>query len=221
LPDLPWRLRRPLFWDILRVGLPASVNTLISNLNVLAVTSLVGSAGVVGLAGYGLSARLQFLLIPLVFGFGTALVTMVATNIGAGQFQRARRVAWTGAAVAAVATGCVGVVVAVVPSAWLGLFTDEPAVLAVGSAYLRIVGPAFALFGLGLALYFAAQGAGHVAPALVAGFVSLSVSVGGGWLIINWLHAELAWLFVVIAAGLILFGLIQALAINGIIRAPE
>jgi MATE family, multidrug efflux pump len=220
LPEGPLRLRRGLFWDILRVGLPGSLNTLMSNLNVLAITGLVASSGVVALAGYGLAARLQFLLIPLVFGMGTALVTMVGTNIGAGQFKRARRVAWTGSGVAAVATGSVGLVVALAPTAWLGLFTGDASVLAFGSLYLRVVGPTFALFGLGLALYFAAQGAGRVAPALLGGFVSLVISVGGGSLIVNWLHADVVWLFAAIATALVLFGVIQALAVNIWIHDP-
>jgi putative MATE family efflux protein len=221
LPDGPLSLQKQLFWDVLRVGLPGSVNTLMTNINVLAVTGLVGSSGVLALAGYGLAARLEYLQIPLVFGFGTALVTLVGTNIGAGQVQRARRVAWIGASVAAVATGSVGLFAAFFPTAWLGLFTSEPSVLAMGSTYLRIVGPTYALFGLGLALYFAAQGAGHLTPALLSGFGRLLVTVAGGWLIINWLHASLEWLFAGIALAFVLYGTAQALAVNAAIRGRK
>src|SRR5258708_23788281 len=142
-----------MFWEILRVGLPGSLNTVLTNANVMAITSLVGPAGVFALAGYGLAARLEYLQIPIVFGFGTALVTLVGTNFGAGQIERARRVAWTGAAVAAGVTGAVGIIAALVPQLWIGLFSSDPAVIAIGSLYLRVVGPTFALFGLGLALY--------------------------------------------------------------------
>src|SRR5205085_3028332 len=95
LPSVPIRFERAHFWDILRVGLPGSVNTLLTNLNVMVVTSLVSASGVFALAGYGLASRLEYLQIPIVFGFGTALVTLVGTNFGAGQIERARRVAWT------------------------------------------------------------------------------------------------------------------------------
>jgi putative MATE family efflux protein len=218
LPDGPLRLRRDLFWDILRVGLPGSVNTLMTNVNVMAITTLVGSSGVLALAGYGLAARLEYLQIPLVFGFGTALVTMVGTNIGAGQVQRARRVAWIGSGVAATATGSVGLLVALVPQAWLGLFTSDPAVLDVGATYLRIVGPTYAFFGLGLALYFAAQGAGQLTTALLAGFGRLVIAVAGGWLVLNGLHAGLPWLFAAIGAAFVVFGVAQAVAVNQAIR---
>jgi putative MATE family efflux protein len=218
LAEGPLTLHARLFWDILRVGLPGSINTVMTNINVMAITSLVAPSGVLALAGYGLAARLEYLQIPLVFGFGTALVTMVGANVGAGQIRRARRVAWVGAGGAAAATGSVGLLVTLAPDAWLGLFTTDLSVLAVGETYLRIVGPSYPLFGLGLALYFAAQGAGRLVPALVAGFVRLFVAVAGAWLVVNWLHAELAWLFAVIAIAFVVFGTIQALALNHVIR---
>ena len=86
-----------LAWEILKVALPGSVNTILTNANVMIVTSLVGSFGTLALAGYGAGARLEYLQIPLIFGMGTALVAMVGMNAGAGQHARARRVALTGA----------------------------------------------------------------------------------------------------------------------------
>src|SRR5919199_1773720 len=164
----------------LGAGRRDEANALVSH-NVMVITSLLAPSGVLALAGYGLAARLEYLLIPLVFGFGTALVTLVGTNVGAGQVRRARPAAWTGAGVAAAATGSVGLLVARAPDAWVGLFTADPAVLAIGESYLRIVGPTYALFGLGLALYFAAQGAGRLGPALLAGVGRTLVAGGGGW----------------------------------------
>ena len=96
------RFEGRLAWEILRVALPGSVNTILTNANVMVVTSLVGAFGTLALAGYGAGARLEYLQIPLVFGMGTALVTMVGMNVGAGQHARARRVALTGAGLAAV-----------------------------------------------------------------------------------------------------------------------
>ena len=100
-------LAAALFWEILRVGLPGSLNTVLTNLNVVFLTSLVGPFGTFALAGYGIGARLEYLQIPLVFGFGSALVTMVGTNIGAGHLARAQRVAWVGAGLAAAVTGSI------------------------------------------------------------------------------------------------------------------
>ncbi len=85
--------------------------------------------------------------------------------------------------------------------------------------YLRIVGPTFGLFGLGLALYFAAQGAGQLTLPLLAGFGRLVLAVGGGWLAIFWLQAGLPWLFAAVGVAFVAFGLVQALAVKWVIRA--
>ncbi len=94
----PWRLRVNLLRDILRVGLPASLSPVISNACIAVATAFVGSFGTAALAGYGIAARLEYILVPIAFGFGTALTAMVATNMGAGQTARALRVAWAGGA---------------------------------------------------------------------------------------------------------------------------
>lgn len=208
------RLRRALFRAILRVGAPSLVNNLQTNLTVVLLTALVGPFGTFALAGYGMGVRLEYLQIPLVFGFGSALVTMVGTNFGAGQRERARRVAWTGALMAAGVTEAIGLVAALFPGAWLGLFSAEPEVVAAGSAYLRVVGPTYGFFGLGLALYFASQGAGRLLWPLLAGATRLAVAAAGGWVILHWTGGELTALFAVMAAALVIFGSTLAGAIH-------
>jgi len=212
------RLLAKHFWDILRVGIPGSVNTMLTNLNVAAITGIVGTYGTAALAGYGLGSRLEYLQIPLVFGFGTALVTLVGTNVGAGQVRRARRVAWIGAGLAAAVTGSVGLTVAIVPRLWLGAFTSAADVASVGESYFRIVGPTYASFGLGLALYFASQGAGRLLWPLLAGIARLTLVAVGGYVATNWLHGGLETIFAVIAVSFVLFGLNQSLLIGVTLR---
>ncbi|MCC7281077.1 MAG: MATE family efflux transporter [Acetobacteraceae bacterium] len=200
------RLRWALFADILRVGAVGSVSTLQTSLTVALTTALVGmAAGPAAVAGYGTGARLEYLLIPLVFGLGAPLVALVGTNIGAGQRARALRIALTGGALAFAMTETVGLLAAAFPAAWLGLFTDDALILATGSAYLRLVGPAYGFFGLGLCLYFASQGAGRLGWPLAAGLLRMLVAVGGGALALH-LTGSLAALFAALALGMVLYG---------------
>jgi putative MATE family efflux protein len=200
-------LRWPLFRDILRVGAVAAVTSVQTNVTVGVSTALVGHwFGSDGVAGYGTGARLEYLLVPLVFGLGAPLVAMVGTNIGAGQMQRALRVAMTGGLVAFLLAEAVGLAAAIWPAAWLGLFGSDPAMLATGSAYLRAVGPFYGFFGLGLALYFASQGAGTMLWPLLAGGLRLLVAAGGGWLALR-LTGSLWGLFAALALGLVIYGL--------------
>ena len=208
------RLQGPLFRSILGVGAVAAISSLQTNLTVALTTALVGNGGGPdAVAGYGTGARLEYLLVPLVFGFGAPLVALVGTNIGAGEHQRALRVALVGGAMAFGATETIGLVAAFWPEAWLGLFGAEPRMLATGTAYLRSVGPTYGFFGLGLALYFASQGAGRLFWPLTAGLLRLVIAVGGGWLMLR-LTGSLGWMFAALALGLVVYGLALTAAVG-------
>ncbi len=207
------RLRWPYFADILRVGAVGSLSTLQTTLTVMLTTALVGAAaGPDAIAGYGTGGRLEYLLVPVVFGLGAPLVALVGTNIGAGNRQRALRIALTGGAVAFMLTEAIGITAALWPYAWLGLFGNDPAMLETGAAYLRLVGPAYGFFGLGLSLYFASQGAGRLLWPLVAGGLRLVVAVGGGWLALR-VFGTLDWVFAALALALVLYGSMLVTAI--------
>jgi len=85
--------RWPLFRDILRVGVVAALVTVQTNLTIAIATGLVGRFGPAAIAGYGTGSRVEYLLIPLVFGWAVLSFAMVGTNIGAGQRHRAVRAA--------------------------------------------------------------------------------------------------------------------------------
>lgn len=207
------RLRPALFIDILRVGAVGSINTLQTTLTVALTTALVGAAaGPEAIAGYGTAGRLEYLLIPLVFGLGAPLVALVGTNIGAGQQARALRIALIGGALAFALSEAIGLAAAVWPYAWLGLFGDDVRMLETGTAYLRSVGPAYGFFGLGLSLFFASQGAGRLSWPLFAGSLRLLFAVGGGWAVLH-LTGSLSWLFAALSVALIVYGLTLVAAV--------
>ncbi len=206
------RLRWSLFADILRVGLVAALITVQTNLTIAIATGLVGAFGPAAIAGYGTGSRLEYLLIPLVFGLGGPLVAMVGTNIGAGRHDRALRVAWIGAAIATGLCEIIGVAAAAAPRAWLSLFDTAPAMIDAGSRYLHAVGPVYGLFGLGMALYFASQGAGRLLWPLLANMARLLIAAGGGWLALRW-SGNLTDVFIALAVALATFGLINAAAV--------
>jgi Na+-driven multidrug efflux pump len=182
--------RRLLFRDILRVGAVAALITVQTNLTIAIATGIVGSFGTGAIAGYGIGSRLEYLLVPLVFGLGSPLVAMVGTNIGANRRERALRTAWIGGAMAAGLCEMIGLCAAAFPRAWLSLFDTDPAMLDAGSRYLHTVGPLYGFFGLGMALYFASQGAGRLLWPLLA-------------------NGDLSVVFAALGAALTAFGLLM------------
>src|SRR5476649_469424 len=120
---LEWRL----FADILKVGVPTAINAVQTNLCVILVTGAVGLFGTAALAGYGTASRLDYVMIPILFGLSSAVLTMVGVNIGAGNGARARHIAWVSALIGVAITETIGLLAALAPAVWVGLFTDDPA----------------------------------------------------------------------------------------------
>ncbi|WP_116121426.1 MATE family efflux transporter [Paraburkholderia sp. BL6669N2] len=194
---IEWRL----FLDILRVGALASISTVQLNLMVIIVTASVGFFGTTALAGYGMAARLDYALIPILFGLGTSVLTMVGINSGAGNQARARRIAWTGVLTGSLFMEVVGALAAIFPHVWIGLFSSDSAVIEPGAAYLRIVGPFYGAVGATFILGFAAQGVGKPKWPTLAGTSRLLIAGGIGWVCVARFGTNMHVLFAITAAA--------------------
>lgn len=208
------RFRWPLFSDILRIGLIGAISTVATNLSIGIATALSGHFGPGAIAGYGTAARLEYLLVPLVFGLGAPLVAMVGTCIGAGQRERALHATWAGAAIAFVLTGAIGLAAALFPRPWLMLFGSDPAMLETGAQYLRAAGPFYGFFGVGLVLYFASQGAGRLLWPVIGNIARLVVAGIGGWIALRW-GGTLMHVFFAQGLALMVYGGVTAAAVAG------
>jgi putative MATE family efflux protein len=212
-----WRglkLSTSLFKDILGVGLLSSINTIQTVAAAVILTGLVGSFGTAALAGYGLGVRLEMLQVPIIFALGSALIPIVGVSIGAADIRRAKKVAWMGASFAACLTGAVGISVAIWPKIWAGLFSSDPAVLKTAFSYLHIVGPFYIFLGIGIALYFASQGARRMFFPMLAGTTRFLIAVCGGFVIIYFFDGKVGSLFVFISLGMLALGAGAAAAVK-------
>ena len=172
------------------------------------VTGLVGRFGVAALAGYGIGVRLEFMLVPLAFGIGSGLTTLVGVAAGAGDWKRAVRVAWTGGLTSpaphrrlrldrgAAARGLVAAVHQRSPGDRRHRRLHHPR-----GAVLLPVRPRHD------AVSFASQGAGRMTAPFVAGVARLIVATVGGWFaveILGWRPGRAC--SSPIAVGMIAFG---------------
>ncbi|PHQ70703.1 MAG: cation transporter [Sneathiella sp.] len=203
---LEWRH----FADILRIGLVASISPVSTIGTTIVITAFSARVGTAALAGYGIGSRLELLLVPLVFGIGAACITMVGVHFGAGEIDRGHRIGWTGGIAGGVITGFVGIIFALFPSLWADLFSDSEAVREACRAYLRIVGPSYFFFGLGLCLYFASQGTGRVFWPVLGSVARFIIVLGGGLIAYSLGQDSLDILFMLVALGMVVFGLFIA-----------
>jgi putative MATE family efflux protein len=197
--------------EILRVAIPSAAATLIANTTFLLLTGLVAPFGEEATAAYGAGGRLEFMLIPIIFGLGSALIPIVAANLGAGRFDRVQQATRIGTLITAGLCALIGLVAFLLPVAWMSVFSDDPKILAIGSDYLTRLGPVYPFFGIGLVLYFVAQGRGQVVMPMAAGFIRLLVAGVGGLVAVSYFGWTLNGLFDLMAVGLILYGLTMIL----------
>ena len=206
-------LQPELMHDILKVGALACISPLQTVLTILILTWLVAQFGTTALAGYGIGTRLEFLLIPIAFAIGVASVPLVGMAIGAGKISRARRATWIAAALASAVLGAIGFAVAIVPDLWTHQFTQAPEVLASAALYFHWAGPCYALFGLGLCLYFSSLGAGKVGGPVLAGTLRLALIAIGGWILAA-AHTPSWTIFALVALGMAAYGLASVIAVR-------
>ena len=199
--------------DILRVGAVACFSPFQTVLTILILTRLVTAFGTEALAGYGIGTRLEFLLVPIAFAVGVASVPLVGMAIGAGDIARARKAAWTAAALAAALLGALGLLVAVAPQVWTTLFTQDAMVLASSASYFLWAGPFYGLFGLGLSLYFSSLGAGKATGPVLAGTLRLILVAAGGALLAY--GDRPAWMiFALVGLGMAAYGIATVLFVK-------
>ncbi len=199
------RLERRLFAEILRVGAPMSLAPVLNNAALAALTTYAGVLGATSLAAFGAAVRLEYLLYPLNFSMGAAVLAMMGSNIGARQFGRAARIAWIGLGLSAAAMACVSLLAIAGPGLWMGLFSRDPQTLADGALYLMIVGLAYP-FVAGTLLNSAFQSTRQPQWPLAAMGSRLAVVVLGGWIAVEILQTGLVGIAIVTALGLVTMG---------------
>ncbi len=207
-----FRYEVEMFADILKVGALACFYPVQSVLTVGFFTSMLAHFGTEVLAGYGIGARLEFMLTSIAFATGVASVPMVGMAVGAGRIVRARRVAWTGAVFSAFGVGIFGVLIAIFPSLWVNFFTSDTLVRATSAQYLAIAGPMMAFLAIGISLYFSSQGAAKVLGSVVAQTMRLAfVVAAGSWLTTS--DAGYQSFFLLAGSAMVVFGLFTAVTV--------
>ena len=209
-----FQLRKILFNNIFEVAIPASLSPLLVVGTILVLTGLVGRFGTEALAGYGIGSRVEFLMIPLIFGIGTAMTSIVGANIGALNIDRAEKVGILGGSTAGFVSILIGLTLAVFPEAWIQFFTDDIKAFEVTKKYIQIVGPFYIFQGIGLSLYFASQGANAMKWPTIATIARFIIACAGGGISVYWLDLGIESIFISSSAAMAIFGLMIFISIK-------
>ncbi|MCA6105679.1 MATE family efflux transporter [Bradyrhizobium cenepequi] len=206
------RVQWAMFIDILKVGAISCFSPLQSVLTISIFTHMLANFGTAILAGYGIGARLEFMLTSLAFATGIASVPMIGMAVGADRIARARRIAWTAGTLSFVSVGMIGTFLAIFPDLWVNIFTDDPAVRLASHQYLSTAAPMYAFIGLAMSMYFSSQGAAKVlGPVLAQTARLLFIAAGGWWLSTHGATAQN--FFMLAAASMVVLGVLSCLSV--------
>ena len=209
-----FQLKKFLFDNIFEVAIPASLSPLLVVGTILVLTGLVGRFGTEALAGYGIGSRVEFLMIPLIFGIGSAMTSIVGANIGALNIDRAEKVGILGGSTAGFVSIVIGLTLAAFPEAWIQFFTDDIKAFEVTKKYIQIVGPFYIFQGIGLSLYFASQGANAMKWPTIATIARFIIACAGGGVSVYWLELGIESIFISSSAAMAIFGLMIFISIK-------
>jgi putative MATE family efflux protein len=206
------RLQSAMFFDILKVGAVSCFSPIQSVLTISIFTHMLATFGTAVLAGYGIGARLEFLLTSLSFSFGIASVPMIGMAIGGGNVARARRVAWTAGSMSFLAVGAIACVIAAFPDLWINIFTHDESVRAASHQYLSTAAPCYAFIGLASSMYFSSQGAAKmIGPVLAQSARLVFITAGGFFLSTH--GASVQNFFVLAAASMVVLGALSCASV--------
>ncbi len=168
--------RPELIKRIVRVGLPAAGEQLISRVGQIFFLRIVAGLGTLAYAAHTVAVNAESISFMPAFGFATAATTLVGQNLGAGQPDRAQESVWATWRITATIGAVAGVLMLTIPSWIMRIYTTDPGVIATGTMLLRIV----ALAQVPMTTYFVIagglRGAGDTR-------MMLYISTGSVWLV--------------------------------------
>ena len=160
--------RFALWRKMLAIGLPAGFEFAMMGVYLVVVYALARPFGAAAQAGFGIGQRvIQALFMPAV-ALGFSVSPVAGQNFGARSRERVidtfRKAAYMVSAIMVLLV----VVCLSAPQALIGVFSKDPAVLAVGTEYLRIASWNFLASGLVFVVSSMFQAMGNTVPSLIA-----------------------------------------------------
>ena len=188
-----FRLDKKIDTDLLLIGLPSGINSLVRSFAQVTIMKFVTVYGADAVALAGVGGKLsQFAFMPI-FGFNMGGATLVGQSLGRDNVKEAKLTSKINAFMSASVVGIFAVIIMGTPQTFLRFFfPNDPSMLLQGSLMLRIFYPSFIILSMGLGLAVVFSGSGHTRPILYSTLGSRwFVQIPFLFLVVNILHLPL------------------------------
>ena len=159
--------------EVIRLGLPAGVQMSVISLSNLFVSRYINSFSSAATAGVGVASRLdRFVSMPSQ-ALGLAVTTFVSQNLGARKPKRAARSVWNCCLMACASAVIIGVPLLLWPERFVGLFNQDPEVIAYGVHMLRALIPFYLVMAVNQVMSGAIRGYGYSTAVMVCSLLGM------------------------------------------------
>ena len=197
-----WIPRMNLWVAMLKVGLPAGAEFALMAVHLIVVYIVSRPFGSEAQAGFGIGLRVvQACFLPVV-ALGIAVAPVAGQNVGARLGLRVRATFRSAALMASGYMMVAGLICLWAPAALIGIFTDDPRVVAVGEEYLSIIAWNFVGSGVIFVASSMFQAIGNTVPPLVTSFARLLLTAIPIILLSRVQGFELRWIWYVSVASI-------------------
>lgn len=165
------------------IGAPAGGEFVLLSVYLMLVYWIIQAFGAEAQAGFGIGSRMmQALFLPVV-AIAFAAAPLAGQNFGARQGQRVRQTFQSASMMTSMFMVGLTLLCQVAPDVFIRLFSSDPAVVAIGAEYLRIISWNFVPVGISFTSAAIFQGIGNTVPPLVSsGARLLLFAVPGFWM---------------------------------------
>ncbi len=140
------RIERSLLGRILHIGIPAGLQFVTFDFSNILIQSGINSFGDITMAAWTAHGKTDALTWMVTGAFGVSITTFVGQNFGAQKYSRIRKGTWTCLAMGVVMVAALDALLLAFRTPILGIYTDNPEVIAVGSMVMLSIMPYEFLF---------------------------------------------------------------------------
>lgn len=161
--------------QIIRVGLPTTIQNMVISFSNVLVQSSVNSYGATAMAGYAAYLKIDGFNILPVLSISMAVTTFTGQNVGAKKPDRIKKGMWNALIMGVVYTVIIGVVILLTSHTVLGLFTKDNEVITYGQLAMKYFCPFYFLLGILNILAGTVRGAGKGVPPMLILLFSMCI----------------------------------------------